>query len=54
MSRRRKKVLLCSGIMVFETENRPQTKSTQWMLPPERPDRIQVSFDDHRLVGNPG
>ena len=54
MSRRRKKVLLCSGIMVVETENRPLTKSTQWVLPPERPDRIQVSFDDHRLVDNLG
>ena len=24
------------------------------MLPPERPDRIQVTFDDHRLVANAG
>ena len=24
------------------------------MLPPERPDRIQVAFDDHRLVANAG
>ena len=24
------------------------------MLPPERPDRIQISFDDHRLVANAG
>ena len=22
------------------------------MLPPERPDRIHVAFDDHRLVAN--
>ena len=22
------------------------------MLPPERPDRIQIAFDDHRLVAN--
>ena len=24
------------------------------MLPPERPDRIDVAFDDHRLVANAG
>ena len=24
------------------------------MLPPERPDRIQIAFDDHRLVANAG
>ncbi len=24
------------------------------MLPPERPDRIRVTFDDHRLVANAG
>ena len=24
------------------------------MLPPECPDRIQVAFDDHRLVANSG
>ena len=24
------------------------------MLPPERPDRIQIAFDDHRLVANSG
>ena len=24
------------------------------MLPPERPDRIHVAFDDHRLVANAG
>ena len=24
------------------------------MLPPERPDRIHVDFDDHRLVANAG
>ena len=24
------------------------------MLPPERPDRIYVAFDDHRLVANAG
>ena len=40
--------------MVFETENRPQTRSTQLMLPPEHPDRIQIAFDDHRLVANAG
>ena len=40
--------------MVFETENRPETRSTQRILPPERPDRIHVAFDDHRLVANVG
>ena len=40
--------------MVFETENHPETGSTQRMLPPERPDRIYVAFDDHRLVANAG
>ena len=24
------------------------------MLPPERPDRIESAFDDHRLVANAG
>ena len=48
------KVLPASGIMVFETENQPETKSTQKMLPLERPDRIHVAFDDHRLVANAG
>ena len=24
------------------------------MLPPEHPDRIDVAFDDHRLVANAG
>ena len=24
------------------------------MLPPEHPDRIQIAFDDHRLVNNAG
>ena len=24
------------------------------MLPPERPDRIQIAFDDRRLVANAG
>ena len=24
------------------------------MLPPEHPDRIQIAFDDHRLVSNAG
>ena len=47
-------MLLCSGIMVFETQNRPQTKSTQEMLSPEPPERIHVAFDDHRLVANLG
>jgi hypothetical protein len=40
--------------MVFTQENNPETRSTQQMLPPEPPDRIQVAFDDHRLVSNAG
>ena len=40
--------------MVFETENQPKTRSTHWMLSPERPDRIHVAFDDHHLVANAG
>ena len=47
-------MLPASGIMVFETENHPETRNTQRMLPPERPDRIYVAFDDHRLVANAG
>ena len=40
--------------MVFDNENRPETRITQRMLPPERLDRIYVAFDDHRLVANAG
>ena len=40
--------------MVGETANRPQRRSTQQILPPEHPDRIQIAFDDHRLVANAG
>jgi len=40
--------------MVFETENRPETRSTQKMLSRNEPDRIQIAFDDHRLVANAG
>ena len=40
--------------MVFETENRSQNRSTQKMLPRNDPDRIQIAFDDHRLVANAG
>ena len=40
--------------MVFETRNRPETRSTQRMLPRERLDRIEIAFDDHRLVANAG
>ena len=40
--------------MVFETENQPETRSTQRMLPRNDPDRIHVAFDDHRLVANAG
>ena len=47
-------MLLASGIMVFETENRPETRSTQKTLPLEQPDRIHVAFDNHRLVANAG
>ena len=40
--------------MVCETPNRPQTKSTHKMLPRSDRDRIQIAFDDHRLVANAG
>ena len=40
--------------MVLETQTPPQTRSTQKMLPLDHPDRIQISFDDHRLVANAG
>ena len=40
--------------MVFETENRPETRSTQRTLPRNDPDRIQIAFDEHRLVANAG
>ena len=31
-----------------------QTKSTHKMLPRSDADRIQIAFDDHRLVANAG
>ena len=40
--------------MVFEIGNRPETRSTRQTLPLEHPDRIQIAFDDHRLVANAG
>ena len=40
--------------MVFETENQPETRGTQKMLPDDHPDRIQIAFDHHRLVANAG
>ena len=40
--------------MVCETANRPETRSTQQMLPLDHPDRIQITFDDRRLVANAG
>ena len=39
---------------VSATQNRPQTRNTQKMLPRDHPDRIYVAFDDHRLVANAG
>ena len=47
-------MLTASGMMVVETENRPETRSTQRVLPRNDPDRIHVAFDDHRLVANAG
>ena len=47
-------MLPASGIMVFDKENQPETRSTQRMLPRNDPDRIQIAFDDHRLVANAG
>ena len=38
----------------MERQNRPETRSTQYLLPRNDPDRIQVTFDDHRLVANAG
>ena len=40
--------------MACETGNRPETRSTQQMLPLDHPDRIQITFDDRRLVANAG
>ena len=47
-------MLPASGTVVFDTENRPETKSTDRMLPRNGPDRIQIAFDDHRLVSRGG
>ena len=40
--------------MVFEREIQPETRSTQKILPDDHPDRIQIAYDDHRLVANAG
>ena len=40
--------------MVLGTQNEPQIKSTQKMLPRNRPDRIRIALDDTRLVANAG
>ena len=40
--------------MVCETANRPEARSTQQMLALDHPDRIQITFDDRRLVANAG
>ena len=40
--------------MVSETVNHPETGSTHRMLPRNDPDRIQIAFDDRRLVANAG
>ena len=47
-------MLPASGIMVFDTENRPETRNTYQILPRNDPDRIHVSFDDHRLLADAG
>ena len=47
-------MLLCSGIMVSERQNQAQKRSTEQMLPRNHPDRIQIAFDDLRLVSNAG
>ena len=36
--------------MAFETQNRPETRNTQGMLPPEQPDRTHVALDNDHLV----
>ena len=38
----------------FVTENRSQTRIIQKTLSDNHPDRIQIAFDDHRLVANAG
>ena len=47
-------MLPASGIMVFDQENHPETRGTQRMLPSEQSNRINIAFDDHRLVANAG
>ena len=47
-------MLPASGIMVCDTENRPETRNTHRMLPRNDPDRINIAFDDHRLMANAG
>ena len=46
------KALPAAGIMVSATVNRPETRSTQRMLPRSDLDRIQMAFDDHRGWGS--
>ena len=43
-----------SGIMVLEQKPARKLRSTQQMLPQNKPDRIRIVFDDHRLVANAG
>ena len=40
--------------MVFDTRNQAETRSAQRMLPRNDLDRIEIAFDDHRLVANAG
>ena len=43
-----------SGIVVFEGTHRPETGSTHSMLATSDPDRIDIAFDDDRLVDRRG
>ena len=47
-------MLPASGIMVFDKEKQPATRSTQRILARSDLDRIQIAFDEHRLVANAG
>lgn len=47
-------MLPASGMMVGETPNGPEARSTQRTLPPDPSARIHIAFDDHRPVANAG
>ena len=51
---RGKKVLLCIWDNGFGKTKPTRNKEYPKMLPRNHPDRIQIAFDDHRLVNNAG